>query len=122
MSSALALGHYLIETFGPLMEAVEPRLRAAVLVSGGFNPFRMPPQFDVLNFAPRCRAATLMINGKHDYAFNYERSQKPLFALLGTGQKHHAVFESGHIPSEWNEVVRETLDWYDRYLGPVSTR
>jgi tRNA A-37 threonylcarbamoyl transferase component Bud32/dienelactone hydrolase len=108
--------------YGPMMAATEPRLRAAVLVAGGLYPFRVRPEVDVINFAPRAHVPTLMINGKHDYAFNYETTQKPMFALLGTDQKRHVVFESGHIPSEWNEVTRETLDWYDRYLGPVELR
>jgi eukaryotic-like serine/threonine-protein kinase len=53
----------------------------------------------------------------------YETSQRPLFRLLGTPEKDkkHVVFDSGHVPP-WPDVVRETLDWLDHYLGPVATR
>ncbi len=32
--------------------------------------------------------------------------------------KEFVVLESGHVP-DWNEVIRHSLSWYDRYLGPV---
>jgi len=28
--------------------------------------------------------------------------------------------DGGHIPSDRNEIIRETLDWLDRYLGAVT--
>jgi hypothetical protein len=46
----------------------------------------------------------------------------PLFKLLGTPAEHkrHVVFEgAGHVPPRI-EVIRETLGWLDRYLGPVG--
>jgi hypothetical protein len=65
-----------------------------------------------------------MINGRHDFYFQYETSQIPMLEWLGTplADKHHAVFESGHVPTERQEVMREALDWLDRYLGPVARR
>jgi hypothetical protein len=33
--------------------------------------------------------------------------------------KRLVLFEGGHVPP-MNEVVRVTLDWLDRYLGPVE--
>jgi len=39
--------------------------------------------------------------------------------LLGSRQKRHYVFEGGHVPPRQQEVVRETLDWLDRHLGPL---
>jgi hypothetical protein len=32
------------------------------------------------------------------------------------------VLEGGHIPLKIHEVMREALDWFDRYLGPVTVR
>jgi dipeptidyl aminopeptidase/acylaminoacyl peptidase len=77
---------------------------------------------DPVNFAPRSRAPTLMINGRDDFLFPFEPSQLPLFRLLGTPEvdKRHARLGGGHIPSDRLEIVRETLDWLDRYLGPVT--
>ncbi len=63
-----------------------------------------------------------MINGRHDFFFQYETSQLPMYRWLGTPteDKRHSVFESGHVPTERNEVIREILDWLDRYLGAVN--
>jgi pimeloyl-ACP methyl ester carboxylesterase len=73
------------------------------------------------NFAPRVIMPTLIINGRHDFGLPYETSQLPMLRALGTpdADKRLAVFDSGHVPP-WNEVIRETLDWLDRYLGLVD--
>ena len=82
----------------------------------------MPPEVDGLNFAPRVRVPVLMVNGRYDFGAPFETNQLPLFRLLGSPakDKKHVVFDSGHVPP-WPDVVRETLDWLDRYLGPVTT-
>jgi dienelactone hydrolase len=103
-----------------IMTAVEPRFKASLLVAGGLYSLKRPPEADVINFLPRVRVPTLMINGRHDYFFPVDTSQEPMFRLLGTGQKEHVLFESGHSPSETGEVQRRLLEWLDRYLGPVA--
>ena len=107
---------------GPIMTAVEPRFRAAVLLGGGLYFWRRPPESEAFNFAPRVKIPTLMLNGRHDYYFPVETSQVPLFESLGTptNQKRHRLFDSGHVPSEKEELMGEILDWLDRYLGPVT--
>jgi len=43
-----------------------------------------------------------------------------MFRLLGTPDKdkRHVVFDSGHVlPPDL--LIKEVLDWLDRYLGPV---
>jgi pimeloyl-ACP methyl ester carboxylesterase len=79
------------------------------------------PEVDGLNYAPRLRAPVLMINGRYDFTEPFETSQQPLFRLLGSPEKDkkHVVFDSGHVPP-WPDVVRETLDWLDQRLGPVT--
>jgi dipeptidyl aminopeptidase/acylaminoacyl peptidase len=106
---------------GPIVAAVDPRFRAVVLVAGGLASGPRPPEVDPFHFAPRVSAPVLLINGRHDFGFPLEESQKPLFRLLGTPPelKRHYVFEGGHVPPRWQEVARETLDWLDRHLGPV---
>jgi DNA primase len=37
----------------------------------------------------------------------------------GRFDKRTAVFDAGHIVPR-NEMIKETLDWLDRYLGPLS--
>ena len=81
------------------------------------------PEVDAVNFAPRARIPVLMLNGRYDYAFPLETSQIPLFRLLGTPDidKRHVILESGHVPPR-QAMIKEILDWLDRYLGPVSLK
>jgi hypothetical protein len=49
-----------------------------------------------------------------------EISQKPMFDFLGAPreQKKYLLYDTAHnVPR--NEMIKETLDWFDRYLGPV---
>ena len=57
-----------------------------------------------------------------DYVLPLETSQRPLFERLGTprSDKRHAILDAGHTPLPRGDMVRETLDWLDRYLGPVT--
>jgi len=61
-----------------------------------------------------------MLSGRYDYNFPDEASSKPYFDLLGTPatDKRRVLYDTGHnLPI--NSAVQETLDWFDRYLGPV---
>ncbi len=56
-----------------------------------------------------------------DFFFPPETSQRPMFELLGTpaDQKRRLVFPGGHsVPR--TEMIKESLLWLDRYLGPVA--
>jgi formylglycine-generating enzyme required for sulfatase activity/dienelactone hydrolase/predicted Ser/Thr protein kinase len=107
-------------TRGPLLIALEPRIKAAVLLGGGLEFQKSLPEVDVVNFLPRLKQPTLMVNGRHDHFFPTETSQEPMFRLLGAplGSKRHVIFESGHTPPS-DLVIKEVLDWLDRYLGPT---
>ena len=108
--------------FGPVFTAVDPRFEASVLLGGGGLAQRtVRPEMDMVNFAPRSRVPTLMINGHEDFLVLLE-NQLRLFRLLGApdADKRHARLEGGHIPSDRREIIREVLDWLDRYLGPVT--
>ena len=105
---------------GAVLPAVEDRIKVCVLVVPGFNLQKSLPEVDELNFAPRVRLPVLMLNGRFDFFYPVESSQEPMFRLLGTPKerKRHMVYETGHnIPR--NEMIKETLDWLDRYLRPV---
>ena len=106
---------------GPIMLALEPRLKAAVLVGGGFTLQRSLPEADGFNFAPRVATPVLMLNGRFDFLLPPSRSQEPMFRLLGSAGalKRHIVFESGHFPAH-ADIARETLNWLDQYLGPAK--
>ena len=62
-----------------------------------------------------------MLNGRYDFFFPLDTSQKPMYQLLGTHEEHkrHVVADGGHsVPRAL--LIRESLDWLDRYLGPVN--
>ena len=104
----------------PIMNSVETRFRTAVLLSGGFPTTKGPPEADAFNFALHDKIPTLMINGRYDLIFTPDDSQKPLFERLGAPakDKRYALLESGHVPPG-DALMKEMLDWLDRYLGPV---
>ncbi|HEU5303223.1 MAG TPA: SUMF1/EgtB/PvdO family nonheme iron enzyme, partial [Gemmatimonadales bacterium] len=106
---------------GGLMPAVEPRLKTSILVVAGLEFQRGLPEVEPINFLPRIRIPVLMLNGQYDHYFPVETSQRPFFRFLGTPPEHKrmVISEGGHnVPrTQW---VRETLDWLDRYLGPVQ--
>jgi eukaryotic-like serine/threonine-protein kinase len=106
---------------GSLLPAMEDRLKALVLIAPGFYLQHRLPEVDQLNFAPRIKAPVLMLNGRFDFIFPTGSSQEPMFRLLGTPaeQKRRVVYDTGHdIPR--TEMIKESLNWLDRYLGPVK--
>jgi dipeptidyl aminopeptidase/acylaminoacyl peptidase len=107
-------------TMGVLFTAVEPRIKATVLMGTGLPGFKPLPEIDGLNYAPRVQAPTLMVNGRADFAYDYETMQIPLFRLLGAPEKEHATFEGGHIPVRIHDVIGRIVDWFDKYLGGIQ--
>jgi formylglycine-generating enzyme required for sulfatase activity/dienelactone hydrolase/predicted Ser/Thr protein kinase len=106
---------------GAIIPAVEERLKAAVLYVAGFYLQRTLPEVDQINFVSRVRIPVLMLNGKYDYYYPPETSQKPMFVLLGTSAEHkrQIIYDSSHLVPR-SELIKETLAWLDRYLGPVN--
>jgi formylglycine-generating enzyme required for sulfatase activity/dienelactone hydrolase len=106
---------------GGVLPAVEPRLKAVILVVAGLEFQQGLPEVEPINFLPRITMPVLMLNGEYDHYFPVETSQRPMFRLLGTppDRKRQVISEGGHFVSR-PELVRETLDWLDRYLGPVK--
>jgi eukaryotic-like serine/threonine-protein kinase len=109
---------------GVILTALEERLKSVVLLDGGFFQFEHPlPGTDQADFAPRVTKPVLMVNGRYDWTFPLESSQKPLFDMLGTpaADKRHVVFDTPHdVRLRREDLVREVLGWYDKYLGKVE--
>jgi dienelactone hydrolase len=106
---------------GAIVPAVEPRFKACVLALGGLDFQRSLPEVDTINFVSRVKQPVLMLNGRYDFFFPVESTQEPFFRMLGSrkDQKKHLLYDTGHnIPR--NELIKETLNWLDRYLGPVN--
>jgi eukaryotic-like serine/threonine-protein kinase len=121
------LGLSLGGEYGPLFTAIEQRFRALVYIAGGYDDFHMLeelPEVQPWNYTPRVTTPTLMINGRSDYGIPVETAQKPMFDKLGVPEEHkrHVILEGGHFPYNMNEVIREILDWLDRYQGPIIHR
>jgi eukaryotic-like serine/threonine-protein kinase len=108
--------------YGPVFTAVEPRIGASILLGGGLLPLPLRPEVHPVHFGPRSRTPTLMVNGRDDFLMPYEFSQRPFFELIGApdDQKRHVLLDGGHIPTNRHDIIREVLDWLDRYFGTVQ--
>jgi dipeptidyl aminopeptidase/acylaminoacyl peptidase len=112
---------------GPLVLAVEPRLRAGVFCIGGVEGFRtIPEEVEPFQFAPLVETPVLMIGGELDPIYPFETHQRPLFEALGTAvqKKRFVLYPNiGHDVRDrrvWSQVRGEILSWLDAYLGPVT--
>jgi len=116
-------GFSLGAVYGPVLTAVEPRIKTSIWLGGGLPTGNRPAEIDPFHFAPRVSVPVLMLNGRQDFIRPLKNSQEPLFRILGTPpkDKRHALFEGGHLPPKIQGIIKETLDWLDRYLGPVKT-
>jgi serine/threonine protein kinase/dienelactone hydrolase len=104
--------------FGAIIPAVEPRLKASVLAGASMFLTRRP-EVSPINYVTRVKIPTLMLNGKFDIR-RPEKTIQPMYDLLGTPapDKQLKLYETDHTPPK-NELIKETLAWLDRYLGPV---
>src|SRR5262249_8437650 len=111
--------------YGAIMLAVEPRLKAAVLYVAGLSTSIVPDATDPFNFAPRVHVPVFIINARYDQVYPLKTHAQPLFDLIGTDQKEHYVSGGGYIAGEGGhfipmpELARETIRWFDKYLGPA---
>jgi fermentation-respiration switch protein FrsA (DUF1100 family) len=108
--------------FAPANLALEPRFKVAVITVGGVNPeFAFLPEIDPMNYLSRVTVPVLMLNGELDNIVPLDAAAKPFFAQLGTpaADKRQVIQPGGHfVPVD--VVIRETLDWLDKYLGAVK--
>ena len=105
-----------------IIAAVEDRLSVAMIVTGGLYPYSYSyPEVDVINYLPRISIPVIMLSGEYDLFFPAEKSVKPFFNFLGTPaeDKRLIFYETDHFMPA-GEMKKETLNWLDRYLGPVK--
>ncbi|HYN07723.1 MAG TPA: protein kinase [Vicinamibacterales bacterium] len=107
----------------PITIALDSRIKAGVLLMGGFGSTAPAPEADPFNFAPRVRVPILMLNGDEDFIFPLQTLQRPLFDGLGTpaADKRHVLFPGGHEigATKRSQVIAEIVGWLDKYLGRV---
>ena len=104
---------------GVILPALESRLKASVLSGAGIVG-DVPPEWDALNYVPRVRIPTLMLNGRYDSEAPFETAQCPLFDLLGTPAEHkrHQIFETAHtlrIEDMAGEILPSSTAILDRW-------
>jgi dienelactone hydrolase len=102
---------------------LQDRLKTAIFLDGGYFLDTPPPGGDQADFAPRMKKPVLMVNGRYDFDFSLEKSQNPLFQMLGTPEadKRHVVLETPHdVTERRDQLIKAVLAWLDRYLGPVG--
>ena len=105
----------------PMMIVPEPRIKVATLWIPGLYLETILPEVDAINFSSRVTIPVLQLNGRYDYNFPEESSSIPFFQALGTRPDHkrRVAYDTGHnLPP--NESIKETLDWFDKYLGPTK--
>ncbi|MBN1570882.1 MAG: protein kinase [Acidobacteria bacterium] len=104
---------------GAIIPAVDDRLKASVLVIGGFLQKNIRPAMDQINYVTHVTAPTLMLNGRYDVVgFPYETTVKPMFDMLGTSKEHKrlVLFDTDHFYPR-NETIKEMDAWLNKYLG-----
>jgi tRNA A-37 threonylcarbamoyl transferase component Bud32/dienelactone hydrolase len=105
-------------SLSPMLLALEPRIHAAALWIPGLYLEPVPAEADAINFVTRVKTPTLVLSGRYDYNFPDDTSARPFFDLLGAAaeDKRRVVYDTGHnLP--FADAVKQTLDWFDRYLG-----
>lgn len=100
---------------GPVLLAVEPRLKVGILNQAGYWVSESY-DIDMAHYLPRVHQPVLQFNGYFDETFRYEDEAKPYFDLLGSESKKHVVEPTGHFAPN-SVVIRETLAWLDQHLG-----
>jgi cephalosporin-C deacetylase-like acetyl esterase len=106
---------------GAIVPAVDTRIKVCVFALGGLDFHHSLPEVDAINFASRVKQPVLMLNGRYDFFFPVESSQLPYYRVLGSPKEHkkQIIYDTGHnIPR--NELIKESLNWLDQYLGPAN--
>jgi pimeloyl-ACP methyl ester carboxylesterase len=113
---------YGASVYGQLLMAMEGRIKTGLFLSGGLiHTTVMNPILDSINYVPRITQPMLMLNGRYDHMYPFERSAQRMFDLLGTPSEHKKLvgFDSGHMFPR-NQGLEEVSNWLDEYLGPVN--
>ena len=106
---------------GGIIPAVEKRVKAIVLNVGGLVMNESLPEADQINFLPpspnRCLCSTA--NTTCIFRWKLLKNLCSIFWAHPKKTKKMILYESGHIVPR-TEFIKETLAWYDKYLGPVN--
>jgi formylglycine-generating enzyme required for sulfatase activity/dienelactone hydrolase len=103
---------------GGIIPAIEDRLKVNILIVGGLRG-----DGTMVSTVSRIKIPTLMLIGKYDYTFPYDKSAIPFFNFLGTPvqDKKLIPYDTDHYVPK-NEMIKEVLAWCDKYFGPVRPK
>ncbi|MCH7960419.1 MAG: protein kinase [Candidatus Hydrogenedentes bacterium] len=105
-------------TLGGMALSLNERFKVAISISGSLPPVN-PQASTTPNFAfwSRVKIPVLMLNGRYDYLNPYETNVKVLFDAIGTSieDKKLVPYDAGHVPLPRNQVIKEMIDWLDKY-------
>ena len=108
---------------GAIIPALEDRLKLIILmVPGMYSYNKALPEADVINYITRVKKPVLMLNGRYDHVFVYDKDVYPMYQLFGTPEKDKVLklYDTGHyIPK--TQLIRETLSWLEKYWGPPDS-
>ncbi len=110
--------------YGPIIPAIEERLKVSILNSGALSVGQgVRPEVNPINYVTRVKIPTLMLNGRFDAVLPFVLAVKPMFDLLGTpaADKRLVLYDTDHI-IPLNECIKESIKWLDKYFGPVKPR
>ena len=110
---------YLGMSYGALFNThtllFENRFKGAILYVGGVFP-TYPPLVDGINHMPRIKTPFLMLNGEQDYLVP-KASASFFYQSTGTPEEDKKLifYDSGHWPLPRNQMIKESLDFIDKY-------
>ena len=100
---------------------MDERFETGVFINGGIPTPSYMPEIDPFNYVSHIRKPVLMVNGKYDLIYPLESHVYPLYEHIGTSAKDKVLklYDTGHgIPAQIK--ISESLEWLDRYFGPVA--
>jgi dienelactone hydrolase len=106
---------------GVIFGAANDDVQALVLALGGLPPIQLAnvdgPTPLIEEFATLVHQPTLMINGRYDFLFPVEQSQKPLFNRLAVAPEHKQLklYDAGHSMPSQADTIRDITTFLDRY-------
>jgi formylglycine-generating enzyme required for sulfatase activity/dienelactone hydrolase len=105
---------------GVVFAGLEDRIKAFIMLDGGFNAEEVLPGTDQADFVPRIKMPVLMICGQFDWIF---MGKDALYKMLGTRieDKHFVTLPTDHDVSEDRpHLVSAVVTFLDRYFGRVE--
>jgi formylglycine-generating enzyme required for sulfatase activity/dienelactone hydrolase len=109
-------GYSLGGLMGGIIPSLDNRLKVNILIVGG-----LAGDGELVSYVSRIKIPTLMLNGKYDFTFPFDKTVKPFYEFIATqaNDKKLVLYETDHYVPR-NEMIKEVLAFCDKYLGSVK--